>query len=437
MKYFGKVFSLAPAFAVMCALFPAAAHAQRWVYVNDNNGNPNLNTVTGFLNVPAATLARPFVGEPAAGWPTGGTGLVNYYAAKNQAIWKLGTPPGKACLFVSDPAPSAGFPAGDIAVFTVNTVTGVLVPAAPPRYASPGANNGTTAGIQLAAGAKTLYAAYTTSNTIVVWKVTWNGTNCLLKFGTQIAAVGLHGGSVDGMSESHNYSTLVVAYADGSVQSFSTPGYGIAAAPCAGPIITTGFTDGNGGVAAGVDITANSGFAIFGDASAVTELEISPLPITCATLTTDYGGTIVASATNLGPGVSSNNVWLSPNGLFIYVANNSSGQITTATFAQPVVTGQAGVFPNPPCTPLHTNPTALRAATWAFDAGIQTSLTVGTGTRLYVAEYGNPSSVALLKVDAAGCTEEFALSPFVDPNSNFTPNGFGAIALNAWPLRPF
>lgn len=198
-------------------------------------------------------------------------------------------------------------------MFNVTNATGVLALAVPPRYASPGANSGNLYGIPLAAGAKALYAAYTASNTIVVWRLSWNGANCVLAFATQVAAVGLSGGSVDGMSESHNFRTLVVAYADGSIQSFTTPGVGIIP-NCAAAINSTGFTDGNNGVPAGVDITADSRYAIFGDASTVTELETAKLPIACATVTKDFGGSIVANASNLGPGANSNNVWLSPNG---------------------------------------------------------------------------------------------------------------------------
>ena len=317
------------------ALSPTVLHAQ-WLYVNDNNVTTAGNTVTGFRNLPAAALF-PIPGSP---WPTGGTGLPYYFALKNQAMWTLGTPAGKACLFISDPGVSPGFPAGDIAVYTVNTGTGALTPAAPFRYASPGANSGNAFGIALAAGGKTLYAGYTASNTIVVWKVVWNGANCLLSFATQIPAIGASGGSIDGMSESRNFRNLVVAYADGSVQSFITPGYGITPA-CATPTITTGFVDGNGGLAAGVDITRDGNYAIFGDASAMTEVEVIQLPIACGITTVDYGGTIVASGVFLGSGVNSNNVWISPTGAYLYIANNSSGQITTARLAGPIVGGLA------------------------------------------------------------------------------------------------
>lgn len=73
--------SIVALLAITLALFPTASHAQ-WVYVNDNNGNLNTNTVTAFSNIPANTLVPPVPGSPFA---TGGTGLGNYFAVKNQA----------------------------------------------------------------------------------------------------------------------------------------------------------------------------------------------------------------------------------------------------------------------------------------------------------------------------------------------------------------
>jgi hypothetical protein len=431
MRNFLKLYSFGFLCTVTLALFPPSLHAQRWVYVNDNNPAANANTVTGFSNIPAATLARTNAGEPPAGWPTGGTGLSAFFALQNQALYTLGTPAGTACLFMSDPAPGAGYPNGDIAVFHVNTATGALRLTG--RYASPNGNSGNLYGIALATGKGTLYAGWTLTNMIEVWYIAWNGKECTLSYSAQTPAAGLTGGHVDGMRESPNFSTLVVAYADGSIQSFSTLG-GTIAATCAVAINSTGFTDGNAGTPAGVDITKDSKYAIFGDASAVTELEVVKLPITCVRVTKDFGGPGAKSATNLGPGVSSNNVWLSPNGLFIYVANNASGQVTTVDYNEGLVTMALAAG----CTFGHTNPTLLKLFTlpWWFDAGIETSVTTGTGTRLYVAEYGNgialgTSSVALLKVDAVGCTEEEPLSPFNDPNSGW------ALSLNAWPPRLF
>jgi hypothetical protein len=417
--------------AAMLALFPAAAHAQ-WVYVNDNNGNFNANTATGFMNIPVNKLL-PIGGSP---WATGGTGLGNTLAVKNQELYTLGIPPGFACLFISDPAPSTGFPTGDIATFTVTTGNGAL--ALTGRFVAPGGLSGNRGGIPLAAGGKVLYAAYTASNRIVVWRVSWTGNGCNLTYVTQKPAAGLHGGYVNGMREAPNFKTLVVAYGDGSIESYSTPGVALNAAPCPVPINSTGFTDGNNGEPAGVDIAKNSLYAVFGDTTVAgaanpTELETVPLPIVCNSITKDFGGPIVASATFLGNAADASNLWLSPNMNFIYVSNYISRAITTVDYNEGLNTMALAAG----CTVGHTNPTGLRALTWTKNAGIQTSTTAGTGVRLYVAEYGAASSVALLKVDGVGCTQEYPLSPFVDPNSNSGTNTWAALSLNAWPPRTF
>jgi hypothetical protein len=247
---------------------------------------------------------------------------------------------------------------------------------------------------------------------------------------------------VDGMSVSANAKHLVAANGDGSVQSFSITG-GALMPDCA-PQDSQGFTDGNHGVPAGVDITANSQLAIFGDANrsatAIAELEIAQLPIACSTAPTkDFGGPHGANFTNLGPGVHGKNIWLSPNGKFIYVANNESKQITTIGNVPPY---GLTLVPQSSCTAGYTNPTSLHTVgtTYVIPGEIQTSATAGTGTQLYVAEYGNPSEVALLNVDAFGCTQEvggFTPSPYPDPQSNYTTQVFGSYSVNAWPPRPF
>lgn len=427
MRNFLKLCSLVSLFAVALVLFPPPLHAQ-WVYVNDNNANTGANTATGFMNIPTNKL----LSIPGSPWATGGTGRGTSSALKNQALYTVGAPPNTPCLYISDPNASTSYPNGDIAAFQVNTGTGSLALVA--RYAPPAGSSGSSSGIALATGKATLYAGFTFSKTIAVWKIT--GANCTLTYSSLVTVMPLHGGHINGMSESLNQNTLVVTYDDGSIESFTTTGSGIAKTPCVTAINSTGYSDGNGGHPAGVDITRDSKYAIFGDQSsgAPTELETVELPITCSTVTTDFGGSIGASGINLGSGQDSEDVWLSPNEEFIYVANNSNGKVTTVDFTE---TPTPALALAGPCTAPFTNPTSLRPASWAIDAGIQTSTTTGTGTRLYVAEYGAPSSVALLAVNAAGCTREAPLSPFTDNNSNYSLYGFGLTSINAWPPRPF
>ncbi len=439
MKRFNllQLCSLVSLFTVTLALFPSTLQAQ-WVYVNDNNyASSGSNTAYGFKN--SGTALGPIGGEPALGWPSHGTSVVHTDALKDQALYKFSST--EACLFVSEPLPSAGDPHGDIAAFFVNTITGKLTLTA--RYPTP-AGISTQWGIALTTRKTppTLYAGYsdTGNNKIGVWSIA--NTKCELKFAHQKAVHPLNGGEITGMAEAPNGHTLVVAYVDGSIQSFNTPGYTInSAGSCAVAVDSTGFLDGNGGLPDGVDITADSLYAILGDVTGTstphgpTELEVVPLPITCSTTTTDFGGTIVASNTYLGSNIDSTNVWLSPNEHFIYATNNGPNTpqgFTTVAYAEPY-----GLALASGCTSGYANPISLISPGSGFfePNGIQTRATTGNGAQVYVGEYRTLapySAVALLDLDASGCTQEVSGSPFHDPNG-----AGGASQLSAWPPRPF
>jgi hypothetical protein len=248
------------------------------------------------------------------------------------------------------------------------------------------------------------------------------------------------------MAESHNGKELVVTYLDGSIQSFYTNpgGFTLTSAygNCASAVFSTGYSDGNDGIPAGVDITKDSKYAIFGDRSGgntpphgPTELEVVKLPIGCSSVTTDFGGTKVASSVSLGSYIDSTNIWLSPNEKFIYVTNNGPNApqgFTTITFLEPAITGIASG-----CSLGFSNPTSLinPGAGFFEPNGIQTSQTSGSGARVYVGEYrtlASPSAVALLDLDTHGCSQEVSGSPFSNPDGLA-----GASQLNAVPPRPF
>lgn len=421
-------FALLAIWAAACA---QGIHAQnRFIYLNDNNSTVGANTITSFQKVGAVLL-------PPVHTPTLGTGwTVSDDALRQQALFY--TPGAISCLFVSDPlATGTGFPNGDIATFVVNTTTGALT--VPLRFPSPFGANGFGAGIGLLVGGKSLYAAYAGTNTIVVWQILPSTAGCKLVPKTHIVATGLFGGFVHDMAfanlaSSGNNNRVVVTYGDGSLQSFKVTGF-VLAPDCAAPTNSLGHMN-QGSLPWGVDVTKNGLFAVFASVSSLTELETVPVPITCATVTSDFGGPAIASGVNLGPGVDAQNVWISPNENFVYVSDVLSGQITSVTFNAVLgtVTGLAGPcgggFANP-TPPLHSYIT-----TWIYPAGIGTVMTTGTGGGLYVAENGYPSSVAGLAISATGCLLEAPLSPWADPVSIYTGSG-GLTTLSAMPPRPF
>jgi hypothetical protein len=439
MKNLLKLCSLASLLAVTLALFPSTLRAQ-WVYVNDNvPAPPGRNTVAGFKNA-----ANALVPTAPPAWATLGTSALNTDATKDQALFST---PSLVCLYVADPLKSPGRPHGDIAGFKVNPVNGKLTWKGRFVYPFP-ANDGTTYGIALTVrqGNPTLYAGFSKSNTIVSYKI--NPINCHLTYEHGLAVSPLHGGSIGGMAESPDGTTLVVSFNDGSIETLETPAnYAIHALPCPVAINSTGWGDGNHGFPYGVDITKDSLYAIFGDRSGgngthgPTELEVLPLPINaaCTTVTTDFGGSIpgCASGTCLGTYIDSTNVWLSPDESVIYVTNNGPQPpqgITTVTYAEPF-----GLALAAGCAPGFTNPTSLIPPNTGFfePNGIQTYATTGKGKEVYVAEYVSvpppKAAVALLDVDAVGCTQEVAGSPFPNPHGNHG----GADQISAFPRRPF
>jgi hypothetical protein len=414
--------------AILAAACTPELHAQ-YVYVNDHNGTANANTVTTFtkLNAPP-TLSLT------ATYPTGGTGLSMLLTFRQQALYDYSA--SNSCLFVADPAASAGFPNGDVASYLVTNTTGVLT-TPPTRYASPFGANGLAAGIGLIAGGKLLFGAYSGTHQIVIWTISPTLSSCVLDPVFTITVSGTFGGYVHDMAlaPAANPAHLVVTYGDGSVQSFRIAGTTLVA-DCAAPTVSTGYSNhGHQSFPYAVDVTMNGQFAVFGDKSSLTELETIPVPIVCGPTTADFGGPApFGSGISLGPGVNALNVWISPNEQFVYVSNKLSGKVTTVVCGAgcATMTGIAGG-----CAAGYTNPTALHALTWLYPAGLGTRLTTGNGNFLYVGEWGNPSSVALLQIGTAGCTQEVAGSPFTDPNSNYTTHGYGLTTLSALPPRPF
>ena len=406
--------------------FPLAM-AQQYVYVNDNNFAAGANTVTGYAALPGPTLSL-LSGSP---FPTFGTGVAALPAPLQQV--SISYNGGANCLFASDPLPSSPGPTGDVSAFTINSSTGALTYVG--SYADPSnpggfANKLIPLAIDRRLGFPYFFAAFTGESKILFYKV--NTNTCQLFWASSTQAAGLTGTPVVAMAVSKaGPHVLVVTYGDGSVQSFKIGGGILTPLSIS---MTTGFTN-QGGRPMGVDITKNGKYAVFGDNQpGLAEVEVARiLPSGNLSPTADYGGPAVASGVNLGPGLNSQNVWLSPGasaGKFsLYITNNNSNQVTSAK----VATATGIVSPAPACSGIYTNPTTLIPGTWTVAAGLHSVKATGTGTGLVVAEYGSPSSVALLKIqNVTGCTTEITTSPYTDPNSSN-----GLMSIDVFPPRPY
>ncbi len=275
------------------------------------------------------------------------------------------------------------------------------------NFSAASTDSGIDNGIGLANNGTYLYAAFSTSNTLGTFAIL---PGCGLNFLGDIAPIGKHTGNIKGMAVHGNL--LVVTYGDGSIESFNVS---------AGIPVSNGDLQNASGYntdryPTGVDITQDGHYAIFGDQSTTTTVEVSDISSGKLTKTVLY---------NVGNAGNSNNVLLSPDETLLYISNTGPGKVTAAFFNP--TTGKV----SPGCTSgtlkgFDTN--------WIFLSSPVTELNTGTGSVLYVAEYGAFSGMAVLDVtsSAGKCTlSERKSSPVVDPNSTTL------LSIGVYPPRQF
>lgn len=172
----------------------------------------------------------------------------------------------------------------------------------------------------------------------------------------------------------------------------------------------------------GVDITADSKYAIFADAPGC--------ELNCYTSVLVYAinpdGSLgeyyyFGNDGTLGNSGSLSNVWLSPNGKYLFgsIGYADANQVITLNFTEdPVNVTYTG------CT------TSLKLPQGHNPWSLATMSPSGTGGELYVVD---GEEVSLLAINpSTGCTREAPASPF----TLSTPNADG-FSLVAWPPRPF
>ncbi|HTW58085.1 MAG TPA: hypothetical protein VMD99_08145 [Terriglobales bacterium] len=268
-------------------------------------------------------------------------------------------------------------------------------------------DSGMDNGIGLANNGTYLYASFAGSSTIATFAML---PGCSLNFLGDISAVGLQSGNVKGMAIHGNL--LVVTYGDGSLESYNIS---------AGIPVSNGDLQNATGYAkdifpVGVDITQDGHYAIFGDQSTYTNVEVSDISSGKLTQTVLY---------NVGNAGNSASIYLSPDETLLYIANTGDGRVTAAFFN--ATTGKI----SPGCTSARLK---RFATTWTFLDSPVTELNTGTGSVLYLAEYGNPSTIAIVDVTSSGGTcslIEAAGSPIMDPNSTTL------LSIGVYPPRQF
>ncbi len=269
-------------------------------------------------------------------------------------------------------------------------------------------DTGGSNGIGLAMNAQYLYAGFTDSNTIGTFQVK---PGCKISFVGDITVGGLQGGVIDGMAV--HGSMLIGTYADGSIESFNIS----AGMPVSNGDLqnSTGSRGGNA-YPNGVDITSDGHFAIFGDTATSTVVEVSDISSGKLAPTVVY---------HLGKTQSSSNIMLSPDETLLYISNTQGDKITAAFFDKS--TGKLSKGCSSGFLKGYVD-------NWSYLSGLALEKTTGTGGVVYVAEFGAPSSIGMIKVKSAGgkCTlKELPNSPVSDPNSP------GLLSIGTFPPRSF
>lgn len=307
--------------------------------------------------------------------PTGGSGISGgSFAASRVIVVPHGA---AACAYVAD----AG--SNDIAGIDTATkeVTGLF-------QGGPG-DSGIANGIGLAASSTYLYASYTSSTTIATFQIQ---PGCTLSFVSDLLTSGLSSGVVGGMAIHGNM--MVVTYGDGSIESFDISG----GAPVSNGDVQNSTGSAKDHLPNGVIITKDGHYAIFGDASTDSTVEVSDMSSGVLTATAVYP---------LGNAWNSGNVLLSPDESVLYVSNNSVGQLT-AGFFDPTTGKVSKGCTSPSLKGFYTS--------YTFSGNIGLQLTTGAGGIVYIPEFGSGgrSYLGMLQVTRSGSTctiAETAASP--------------------------
>jgi Lactonase, 7-bladed beta-propeller len=394
-------FSMVSLIAIVLTLYATGAFAQHFIVTNDDNLNSGHNSATFFPINTNGNLGPPTTVS------TGGTGLAGgLFSVQRISVLNKA----QKCVWVTN----GGDAPGDIT--GINAVTRKVTGRFPGSSNDSGALYGT--GLAGSANGRWLYASFTASNTIAQFDVL---TGCTLKFAADTNAVGLNGVPAVGMRVSPNNKLLVVAFGDGSIQSFAIGTDGTLTAN-SDKQLSIGYNK-YGQAPASVDITKDGHWAVFGDDSfgpAVLEV----YDISGGTLN---GSTAVAYIASQEGGAQ--NLAISPDETEIYYSSPWSG-----TLGQNSFDASTGVIGSG-CTSHTLNGYNYW---WSYVGQLSTQVQTGNGTVLYVAEEGQnritragQSYIGSARVAASGCR-------LIEFNSLKNVDNFGyVLSIATYPPRSF
>jgi len=271
-------------------------------------------------------------------------------------------------------------------------------------------DNGAANGIGLAVNSQYLYASFTSSNTIGTFQVL---SGCSLSFVNDVSVSGLAGGMINGMAIHGNM--MVTTFTDGSIQSFDIS-TGTPVSNGDEQYSTATLSSNDATYPNGIDITADGHYAIFGDTSTSVVVEVSDIS------SGQLAPTVVYSSKS---SISSNNIMLSPDETILYVVNTQGASVGAMFFNKSTGTLSQG------CTAALVKG---ESANWQYLGALGLISQSGNGGGVYVAEFGNPSAIALVALNSSGgkCSlHEVPQSPFSDPGSA------GLLSIGTFPPRSF
>lgn len=327
---------------------------------------------------------------------TGGSGIGGGYFPANRVV--VLDDSGAQCVYASQAT------TGNIVGVSINSLQ-----VAGSAFGSP-ADAGTSNGIGLAVNSQYLYASFTDSGTIGTFQVQ---PGCTLTFVNDISSTGTRGGIISGMAIHGNI--MVTTYTDGSIESFDIS----AGTPVShgDKQASTAFLSSQGATyPSGIDITQDGHYALFGDTATATVIEVSDISAAKLAKTVPY---TLSSVPN------SSNIMLSPDETLLYISNTQGDTVSAAFFDSS--TGKV----SPGCTSA-----GIRnyVSSFSYLASLGLESTTGTGSVLYVAEFGSSSGLAVLNVSSSGgkCTlAEVSQSPVADTFST------SLLSIATFPPRSF
>lgn len=383
MKVRLNLLSIAAA-VVGLMLSGASSHAAPAVHYLITNNDVSPNSATFYRILDDGVLKQTAVVK------TGGMGVFGIGDVATKRLSILDSRLGQ-CAFISDAGTADVAGISILALRATGTFKAQNTDSAP--FGMPVGNNGIF-----------LYAGFTGSNTLATYRIL---RDCKLEFIQDVSASGLTGGSILDLSVHKNI--LVASFRDGSIESFNISA-GVPV-PNGDEQFSTGQVQ-NGNIPAGVDITSDGHFAIFGGTSVPPLVEVSDIS------SGKLEPTVVNS--NLGNGGIPAAIWLSPDESLLYLSNFSPSTVTATFFDKSTGAVTFGCI----------SPT-LKGG-FNFAAGLATAARTETGSILFVAEPEVDIGIVRVHATSENCSlSETPRSPVRDENTETIES------IGVFPPRPF